>query len=70
MLPVFWCQIDKIVQTVLTMTYVRRYACHDIYNQNADISSQQESAKRKHPTNDALADLEYDLPRMKKSRLP
>ncbi|KAG9801026.1 hypothetical protein KCU95_g108, partial [Aureobasidium melanogenum] len=35
-----------------------------------DVRTKQESAKRKHPTNDALADLEYDLPRMKRSRLP
>ncbi|KAH0214413.1 hypothetical protein KCV03_g8462, partial [Aureobasidium melanogenum] len=34
------------------------------------VDDDQESAKRKHPTNDALADLEYDLPRMKRSRLP
>jgi len=69
MLPASWMQVNTGVQQALVVLYVQKRTFHDIHNQDTDDSSQQNIAKRKQSTNDALIGPGYGQSHMKKSRL-
>jgi hypothetical protein len=69
MRPAFWIQVNMIVQPAQMVLYVQKHTSHDSYNKNTDDLSQQDYAKRKQPTSDALVGPGHVLSRRKKSRL-